>query len=80
MSGSDVLLPMVEALWVQYGAYLNLIIKQEAARSVAEHVHHHAIIEALDRGDRVAAKQALGEDIERSFALIGNNTSQPETL
>jgi DNA-binding GntR family transcriptional regulator len=79
MSGSDVLLPMVEALWVQYGAYLNLIIKQEAARSVAEHVHHYAIIEALERGDRVAANQALGEDIERSFALIGNETSLPET-
>lgn len=79
LSGSEVLLPMVEALWVQYGAYLNLIIKQDAARNVAEHVHHHAIVAALEGGDRAAAKRALEADIERSFALIDNAPPRPET-
>jgi len=74
LSGSDVLLRMIEALWVQYGAYLNLIIKQEAAQSVAEHEHHSAIIDALEQRDREAAKRALGADIERSFGLIGDDT------
>ena len=78
LSGSDVLLPMVEALWVQYGAYLNLIIKQDAARQVAEHVHHLAIIKALEQGDREAAKRALAADIERSFALIASDNPKPK--
>jgi DNA-binding GntR family transcriptional regulator len=78
MSGSSVLLPMVEALWVQYGAYLNLIIRQEAALRVIEHEHHLAIIDALECGDRGAAKAALTQDIERSFALLGETNTETE--
>ncbi|SDL10987.1 GntR family transcriptional regulator [Aliiruegeria lutimaris] len=78
MSGSDVLLPMVEALWVQYGAYLNLIIHQEAASRVIEHEHHVAIIDALECGDRDAAMAALTDDIERSFALLGVTYTEAE--
>lgn len=68
--GSEVLLPIVEALWVQYGAYLNLIIRQQAANEIAEHKHHYEIIDALETGDREAAQRALTEDIERSFRLL----------
>lgn len=79
LSGSEVLLPMVEALWVQYGSYLNLIIRQEAAQLVVEDEHHLAIIDALERGDRGAAKTALTLDIERSFALLGDPNTETET-
>ena len=48
LSGSEVLLPMVEALWLQYGAYLNLVIHREEARQVVEHEHHHQILDALE--------------------------------
>lgn len=75
-SGSEVLLPMVEALWVQYGAYLNLIIKQEAAQHIPEHIHHTAIIDAVEQGDHGAANKALADDIERSFALLDNGSTQ----
>ncbi|MFZ1813386.1 MAG: GntR family transcriptional regulator [Rhizobiaceae bacterium] len=69
-SGSEVLLPMVEALWLQYGAYLNLIINHEAANEIAEHQFHYEMIDALKFGDRKAAKAALANDIERSFRVL----------
>lgn len=70
LSGSEVLLPLVEALWLQYGAYLNLIINQDEAPHVDEHVHHREIVAALRKGDRDAAHRALITDIERSFRLL----------
>ena len=70
VEGSDVLVPMVEALWLQYGAFLNLIIQQSAAAEIDEHVFHHALITAIEQGDRAAAQAALAQDIERSFHLI----------
>lgn len=76
--GSEVLLPIVEALWVQYGAYLNLIIRQQAANDISEHKHHYEIIDALEAGDRDAARKALTEDIERSFRILQTSGSLPE--
>jgi DNA-binding GntR family transcriptional regulator len=70
LSGSEVLLPMVEALWLQYGAYLNRIIREEAAGRIAEHVHHVEMVDALEAGDLPAAQAALRTDIERSFNLL----------
>lgn len=69
-SGSGVLLPVIEALWLQYGAYLNLIINRPQAGRIAEHAHHHEIIGALRTGDRVAAHAALQADITRSFRFL----------
>lgn len=69
-SGSDVLLPMVEALWLQYGAYLNLIIGNPDAARIAEHSHHHGIVAGLRAGDRAAARAALQADIDRSFNFL----------
>ncbi|SPH17540.1 HTH-type transcriptional regulator McbR [Defluviimonas aquaemixtae] len=74
-SGSKVLLPLVEALWLQYGAYLNLVIHHHDATRIDEHKHHHEIVEALRRGDRKAAHAALAEDIERSFRVIAPETT-----
>ncbi|MCG8508826.1 MAG: GntR family transcriptional regulator [Rhodospirillales bacterium] len=68
--GSKVLLPLIEALWLQYGAYLHLIAKHPDVESIAEHSYHQDIIDALRRGDRDEAKQALTCDIERSFRVL----------
>lgn len=75
-AGSEVLLPIVEALWVQYGAYLNLIIHHQAASEIEEDHHHLEIIAALEQGDRAAARGALCADIERSFNILGT-TGEP---
>ena len=69
-SGSEVLLPLVEGLWLQYGAYLNLIIRRPAAGRIAEHLHHRELVAALERGDRAGAHAALEADITRSFRFL----------
>ncbi|MEP3279432.1 MAG: GntR family transcriptional regulator [Stappiaceae bacterium] len=75
-SDSDVLLPLIEALWLQYGAYLNLVIHHENVMEIEEHAFHLKIIEALRSNDRAAAHAALAKDIERSFQVIaGDNTN-----
>ncbi|MEO1679845.1 MAG: GntR family transcriptional regulator [Pseudomonadota bacterium] len=70
-AGSDVILPVVRALWLQYGAYLHLVVQTQAAASVAEHEFHQRIVSALKTGDIAAAQAALRADIERSFGLLG---------
>ena len=69
-SGSEVLVPVIEALWLQYGAYLNLIINRPSAGAIEEHSHHHEIVAALRAGDRAAAHAALEADITRSFRFL----------
>ncbi|MFN3937178.1 MAG: GntR family transcriptional regulator [Gemmobacter sp.] len=69
-SGSEVLLRLVEALWVQYGAYLNRIIAHPEAGRIAEHSHHRELLAALHAGDAAAARRALAADIERSFRVL----------
>jgi DNA-binding GntR family transcriptional regulator len=70
LSGSEVLLPMVEALWLQYGAYLNRIIRTPGSARIAEHVHHAEIVDALAARDLGGAQAALRADIERSANLL----------
>jgi len=69
-SNSAVMLPLIEALWLQYGAYLHLIIRHENALRVDEHEFHKDIIRALRRNDPDAAKAALKTDIESSFNYL----------
>jgi DNA-binding GntR family transcriptional regulator len=69
-SGSEVLLPVIEALWLRYGAYLNLIIARPGAAAIEEHSHHHEILHALRMGDRALAHRALEADITRSFRFL----------
>lgn len=71
-SNSEVLLPIVESLWLRYGAYLNLIIRHQDAALLPEHKHHHEILDAISSGDREAAQAALATDIERSFLVLAH--------
>jgi DNA-binding GntR family transcriptional regulator len=76
-SASSVLLPLVEGLWLQYGTYLNLIMRHPETARIADHSFHHAIIDALRRGDRAAARAALIDDIDRSFRVLAT-ADEPE--
>lgn len=75
-SQSSVLLPLIESLWLQYGAYLNLIIHHEEAAKIDEHEFHNRIFEALRSEDRQAAQLALSQDIERSFRVIARDDTR----
>lgn len=77
VSGSQILLPLIEGLWMQYGAYLNLIIKEQSAAQLDEHCHHREIIAALKAGDRDAAQAALIADIDRSFRVLSPEQETP---
>lgn len=74
--GSEVLLPMIEALWMQYGGYLNLIMRTRAVETIEQHKYHFEIIAALTSGDRAQAHRALTADIERSFGLLLPDTGK----
>lgn len=76
LSRSEVLMPLIEGLWMQYGAYLNLIIRERDALELDEHRHHHEIVGALKSRDREAARTALVADIERSFNVLSPSNAE----
>ncbi|MDT8857411.1 GntR family transcriptional regulator [Paracoccaceae bacterium Fryx2] len=69
--GSDVLIPMIESLWLQSGPCTRAAIfafsdagEKDAGR------FHVAILAALEAGDAAAARAALVADISRPFAFL----------
>jgi DNA-binding GntR family transcriptional regulator len=74
-SGSGVLLPIIESLWLQFGPYLRAASERfdgGEGRGINFHVE---ILDALSRGDGAAARAALEADIGRSFDLVMGDVS-----
>tara|TARA_R110002049_G_scaffold10127_3_gene50435 strand:- start:144129 stop:144845 length:717 start_codon:yes stop_codon:yes gene_type:complete len=70
-SGSSVLLPFVESLWMQAGPYVRAAARQQSVDSIASATrHHHGILGALRKGDSVALTAALEADIRTAFAIL----------
>jgi DNA-binding GntR family transcriptional regulator len=69
-SGSVVLLPIIESLWLQFGPYLREASERFDGRDGRGTNFHVALVKALARRDGPAARQALEADIGRSFELI----------
>lgn len=70
-AGSAVLIPVVESLWLQSGPYVRAAAQiHDELRDMSGTHHHWALIEALERGDKVQAEKALKNDITRSFNLV----------
>ncbi|MBP1849589.1 GntR family transcriptional regulator [Rhizobium halophytocola] len=74
-SGSSVLLPMIESLWLQsgpctrYAAYaFSRAIDGRATEDVG--FYHRAMVDALKGRDAQAARAALVTDISRPFAFL----------
>jgi DNA-binding GntR family transcriptional regulator len=74
-SGSTVLLPIIESLWLQFGPYMRLASERFDGRGGRGTHFHVAIVEALARGDGKAARDALELDIGRSFELVMDDPS-----
>jgi DNA-binding GntR family transcriptional regulator len=69
-SGSTVLLPIIESLWLQFGPYLRVASERFDGRDGRGTNFHVEIVAALARGDAKAARAALENDIGRSFELV----------
>ena len=74
-SGSTVLLPIIESLWLQFGPYLRVASERFDGREGRGTNFHVAIVAALERGDGKAARAALESDIGRSFELVMEDES-----
>jgi DNA-binding GntR family transcriptional regulator len=69
-SGSTVLLPIIESLWLQFGPYLRVASERFDGRDGRGTNFHVEMVEALARGDGKAARAALESDIGRAFKLV----------
>ena len=69
-SGSSVLLPIIESLWLQFGPYLRVASERFDGREGRGTNFHIEIVDALSRGDAAAARRALESDIGRAFELV----------
>ena len=69
-SGSTVLLPIIESLWLQFGPYLRVASERFDGREGRGTNFHVEMVEALARHDGKAARTALERDIGRAFELV----------
>jgi DNA-binding GntR family transcriptional regulator len=74
-SGSTVLLPIIESLWLQFGPYLREASERFDGGDGRGTNFHVEILDALSRGDGVAARAALEADIGRAFDLVMSDES-----
>jgi DNA-binding GntR family transcriptional regulator len=73
-SGSQVLLPIIEGLWLQFGPYLRRAAALFDGRKGEATKFHIAVLTALRRGDVAAARAGIEADIGRSFDLLIDGT------
>jgi DNA-binding GntR family transcriptional regulator len=83
-SGSQVLIPIIESLWLQSGPYVRAAALVFDPKSEISAPHYHAeIVAALKRKDAASARKALAADIGRAFDLLraprGDGTGREAT-
>jgi DNA-binding GntR family transcriptional regulator len=71
---SGVLMPVIESLWLQAGPYLT-IMRGPATLGMGLD-HHDALIAALQRGDGVAARNAIAVDIGEAADVLVRATGK----
>src|ERR1700692_4638594 len=68
-SGSTVLLPIIESLWLQCGPYLREASERFDGGDGRGTNFHAEMLDALSRGDGIAAGAALGAELCRACAI-----------
>lgn len=66
----QVVMPMIESLWLQLGPIMGVAARQQGVASVAD--HHKEIFSALRQGDEVALGKAIEADIRDGIALASS--------
>ncbi|EKF18593.1 GntR family transcriptional regulator [Nitratireductor pacificus] len=74
-SRSEVLVQLIDTLWLRYGPYMRALSSYIAPRlETGLHEpfseHHHAILDALKAGDAAAARRHTVADIDGTHALL----------
>ncbi|MBZ5877427.1 GntR family transcriptional regulator [Chromohalobacter israelensis] len=69
LSQSQVLLPLVEILWLQYGPSMRYICTRWGASSITDD-YHREVTQALRRGDLTSFCEAIAADIEQGMLLL----------
>lgn len=74
-SGSEVLLQIINSLWLRYGPYMRMLsthiapLLKTGLHEPFTH-HHHMIIRAMRQGDATTAKREMTADIDGTFELL----------
>jgi DNA-binding GntR family transcriptional regulator len=69
-ANSDVLLALVESIWLQFGPFMRMAYGR-IGTSILED-HHEFAIDAMRRGDAAALRSAIDADIGQGMAFIGD--------
>ncbi len=69
-SEQDYLVGLIEALWMQVGPLLNLLLQEPDKADARRDVHHHALLAALRLKDPAAARDAVVADIGDAADII----------
>jgi DNA-binding GntR family transcriptional regulator len=73
-SGSEVLLQLIESLWLRFGPYTRMLSASVESRMRSGEIdpadRHRLIIDALKAGDFVAAREAVVDDIRHAHEIL----------
>lgn len=74
-SGSTVILPIIESLWLQFGPYLRQASERFDGGEGRGTNFHREMLDALSQSDGIAARAALEADIGRAFDIVMSDES-----
>lgn len=69
-AGSDVLVPLIESLWLQFGPYLRIVTQRVGTAWGTGDQYHRKVIEALTERRPAAARRAIERDISRAMDIL----------
>ncbi len=72
LSGSAVLLPIIESLWLQFGPYIRRSAEFFDGREGRGAKHHTEALRALKRRDPAKVRHAIERDIQRAFEILAD--------
>ncbi len=77
LSGSAVLMPIIESLWLQFGPYIRRSAEFFDGRQGRGAKHHLEAMRALKRRDPAKVRRAIERDIDRVFAILSEMRFEP---
>ena len=69
-SGQGDIIELIEALWMQVGPLLDLLLTTPDQANKSRFIHHGELIEALRHGDAASASAAIASDIGDAAQVI----------